>query len=162
MNPIVEELRAGGIAPPREHLELGDHVRYHHRACVARLKRPEHGPPFWLPCGEGRPDLPLNWMFGPDGFTTGPDPFGVRVDHDVNKTIICWPQEGGGMIVGMVRRGIGISVKASSYNTMDGWDHDPGYFDTKEWHWLYAIKSHLSGLAVVLAPMWATTKEAER
>lgn len=30
---------ATGIAPPKEHLNLGDAIRFHHRACVARVRR---------------------------------------------------------------------------------------------------------------------------
>ena len=150
-------IEPGHIAPPVEHFELGDRVEYHHRACVARIANNEHI------LGIGRfPSNPASWHFVREGspgipWFEGKDPLNIRADRNVrNKTIIIWPEDGGGVVIGLVRREIGLSVSPSSYNTLDGYDHDPGYFAVEERHWLYAIKQSISGVDFVLAPMWAT------
>jgi hypothetical protein len=153
---------ATGIAPPREHLELGDRVRFHHRAAVARL--PDKLPPdplfgadrtmyAWDVVAKegGRPERAFeetHWL--------------QRMPRNsrVNKTIICWPDEGEGVIVGMIRRGIGRSVRGyeSGYEYPE-WN--PGYFDAREWHWLYVVKAGLTQRDPFYVPLWACTLIAD-
>ena len=147
---------ATGIAPPREHLELGDRVRFHHRAAVARL-----------------PDkLPADGVFGEDKTLYAWDVVakeGGRPERafeethwlqrmprngKLNKTIVVWPQEGEGCVCGLIRRGIGRSVRGyeSGYEYPD-WN--PGYFVAVEWHWLYVVKCSLQQKDGLYVPLWA-------
>lgn len=77
------------------------------------------------------------------------------VRNGVNKTIFVWPEGGTGIIVGLIRREIGESVRGytDSYNG----EYEPGYFCTKSRHWLYVVKTTLSGTNTILVPMWAAT-----
>lgn len=156
------------ISPPSEHLDLGQRVRYHHRACVARAKRQDYAThAYWIACGEGRHgwDNRLHPRGKCDYLSFDPFRPGL-LDHPrnppvprfgVNKTIMIWPEEGEGIIIGLVRRGIGESVPASGGDGLfnDSWE--PGYFTPYQWVWLYAIKTHLNGLDMVLAPMCAVS-----
>lgn len=161
-------LEPGGIAPPREHLELGDWVVYHHRACVLRLTKQEYTgsllkpasqpvPREWTSTGVGR-FIRADWFSGENPLDLLPK------NGKINKTIYVWPEEGKGCLVGLVRRGIGHSVGPSGGSSFYTDDYEPGYFDTKEWHWLYVIKLWLAGIekTMVLAPMWATRKTNRR
>lgn len=148
-------IKPGGIAPPADHFELGDRVRYHHRCCEARYVQVREGAHdsdrFWNAVGIGKKGLP--W---PDWFEDSPFDK-LPKDGKLNKTIVVWPEEGEGVLVAMLRRGIGVSNPG--YQTYDfeyGPDYEQGWFDTKEWHWLYAVKHSLNGMNVVLVPMWAT------
>lgn len=75
-------------------------------------------------------------------------------DPAINKTVVCWPEEGRGIVVGLVRKGIGVSVRGyeSGYETPE-WN--PGYFAAKDWVWLYAVKGWINGTNFYYAPMWA-------
>lgn len=139
-----------GIAPPREHLELGDHVRYHHCARAARRFYAEYTRvPYWQGVGPGRRTR-FSWFLEEER-----DPLDIPTDGRRNKTVVMWPEEGSGIIIAMIRRGIGESVPGHG----SGEDFDPGYFAADDWVWLYAIKTHLSSLDFVLAPVWATHKD---
>jgi hypothetical protein len=139
---------AAGIARPKEHLELGARVRFHHRACVARVRKKEYGDPF-EPCWEvirmegGGPDplLEGNWV--------EKLPTGRR-----NKTIIVWPAEGEGIVIGLIRRGIGNS-HAGYTSGYEYPEYEPGWFTAHEWHWLYEVKTSLRQKDKVYAPLWA-------
>lgn len=168
MSGAIGMLEAGGIAPPREHLELGDRVAYHHRACVLRIPRPDYGKlwvkkpvtPRWAAVGVGKFDR-FTHMLRPS--SEGPFGEGDPLDllptgKGINKTIYVWPEEGEGCLIGMVRRGIGHSVGPSGGGNFE--DYEPGWFETREWHWLYVIKLGLAGIekTMVLTPMWATRR----
>lgn len=142
-----------GIAPPRTHHELGDRVRYHHCACAARLIKTEGiERRSWKAVGPGRSD----W-FGRDFFSESwvSPTEGISTAGGKNKTVVVWPEEGSGIIIAMIRRGIGESVRG--YGSYE--DYEPGYFVADEWVWLYAVKAHLSSLDFVLTPIWATWKD---
>jgi len=150
------------IAPPQEHLELGDRIRYHHRACVARLPKRESGtgifagpdiPRTWEPIRVegGQPNVDYFWPETPNWWTRMP------TDGPINKTIICWHEIGEGFVFGLIRRGIGVSH--SGYTS--GYEYpewEPGWFDVHEWHWLYAVKTVLTGLHCIYVPLWAAER----
>lgn len=143
-----------GIAAPREHLELGDRVAYHHRACAARRMTAEYTRiPYWVPVGPGRGEWHL-------GFSDDRDPLeGISTAGGKNKTVIVWPEEGSGVLIAMIRRGIGESVRATTSFNGESHEYDQGYFVADKWVWLYAVKPTLSSLDFVLTPIWATWKE---
>ena len=144
-----------GIAPPREHLELGDHVSYHHRACAARRVKQEYvDQPYWVAVGPGR----NNWWGGWNEENL--DPLrGISTAGSRNKTVIVWHEEGSGVLIGMIRRGIGQSVRTTTGFNGESYEQEPGYFGAEAWVWLYAIKHSLSSLDFVLAPIWATRRD---
>lgn len=154
-----------GIARPKETLRLGQRVRYHHLACEMRLPKPnlevgvflnrsreEKAQREWVPTGARQGFRLPRWN----------DPFAFPMDDDGhtpfqapgrNKTVAVWPEEGKGVVVSLVRKGIGESV--SGYES--GWETpewEPGYFVSKEWVWLYVIKPSMVGMEdFLLAPM---------
>ena len=77
--------------------------------------------------------------------------------HHRNKSIYVWPEEGSGIVVALIRREIGYSYGATGTSSMYSDDFEPGGFEAAERHWLYAVKTSLTGLDVVLTPMWATS-----
>lgn len=107
---------------------LGDHVRFHHRACVARWQRS-----YWT------------LHEGSESFTPVPGPPAGRV----NKTLILWPEEGDGIVIGLVRRAIGISHYGSSYSD------DPGGFTALGMYDLFQVKRFLKDKRHMLVPVWA-------
>jgi hypothetical protein len=152
-----------GIARPKETLPLGQLVRFHHLACEMRLPQENKkglligsifgdpdGRPEWVPTG-ARKGFQLPRWDGPfpmDDF--GHTPF--QAPARVNKTVAVWPQEGTGIVVSIVRKGIGESVSGyeSGYETPE-WE--PGYFVAKEWVWLYVIKQGMGRMDdFLLAP----------
>lgn len=154
------------IAPPREHLELGARVRYHHRAAVIRKVhkdhhdrqlKPEHR--YWAPTKEGCGTDCDRFLYRPDGerwspFTDQPEDQTITLSNQsINKTIFVWPEEGEGIVIGLVRRGIGRSVSGSSGFNGESYDYEPGYFATHDWVWLYAVKTHLNGTEFIFVPM---------
>ena len=148
------------IAPPKEHLELGDKIRYHHRACVARIPKSKYEPGIF-----GKSSFEPKWETinkeggSPPVYSWQEDNWLSRMPTDVkrNKTIVIWHEIGEGFIYGMIRRGIGTSYSGytSGYETPE---YEPGWFDPHEWHWLYAVKCHLSGLQGIYVPIWAAEK----
>lgn len=147
----------GSISPPKDHLELGDRIRYHHRACVARIPKSRH-------TGSGvfdLPPIPAEWNAieqeggAPPftGFGTSNFP-GIIADRTKrNKTIMVWPEEGEGYIIALIRRGIGKSHEGytSGYEYPE---YEPGYFEAQEWHWLYVVKQTLLRMGFIYVPMW--------
>lgn len=155
-----------GIARPKETLRLGQKVRFHHLACEMRLPKPnlelglfltmskkEAARRDWVPTGQRQGFSLPRWN----------DPFAFPMDNEghtpfqappkVNKTIAVWPEEGKGVVVSLIRKGIGESVSGyeSGYENPE-WE--PGYFVAKEWMWLYVIKPSMVGMNdFLLAPM---------
>lgn len=154
-------LEAGSIAPPKEHLGLGDRVRYHHRAAVARLPERQHAARndiFSLSEELHRWDI----VGKEGGRPAGLSPIIGWLERmprsgRLNKTIVVWPAEGEGVIFGLIRRGIGRS-HAGYESGYEYPEWNPGYFEADEWHWLYAVKTTLSGLKVIYVPLWAAQK----
>lgn len=157
---------ATGIAPPKEHLELGDRVRFHHRACVARVRAkwekegsrllslPNPPPPRWevIRVEGGEPPREGDENFGlGESFVAH-----MRVTSKTNKTIVVWPAEGEGVVVGMIRRGIGKS-HAGYESGYEYPEWNPGYFVAREWHWLYLVKCNLQQKDPIYVPLWACT-----
>jgi hypothetical protein len=149
------------IAPPREHLELGDRIRYHHRAAVARLpeKLPGMGTGvFASPAQEFEWDI-VSKEGGSPRVAFEEIDWLKRMPRNgkLNKTIVVWPEEGKGFVFGLIRRGVGRSHRGyeSGYEYPE-WN--PGGFSVSEWHWLYAVKTSLSGLSVIYVPLWAARK----
>ena len=135
-------------------IALGTPVTYHHRAAVARYKRKYEGQErYWL-LYEGsfnhmRPDL---------GFDNERDmfrdfPLQGQERNPINKTVMVWPEEGSGVVVGLVKRMKGIS--SPGYGGGDDWE--PGYFDAKEGFELYAVRRELRGTDYYLVPIWAAS-----
>lgn len=163
-------ITATGIGRPQEKFKLGERVRYHHRACEMRLPKPQRksGDPFdaaspfiseWISCGPGRADHVFTYQ---DRLALYPDDllgdrFVFRAPAGVNKSIAIWPEEGEGILISLVRRGIGKSVPTTSSHSLDSYDDiDPGYFAAAEWVWFYVVKFGMSGLDdLALVPMGA-------
>jgi hypothetical protein len=158
MSSVLEEIKVGGIKPPPEHFRLGAKVKYHHRACVARLPKPKYGvvgsepinDPHWE-CISQEGGCPPS--FGFDESFIG----SVRKNTGINKTIMVWPAEGEAVVIGLIRRGIGLSVEGytSGYEYPE---YEPGYFEAKEWHWLYQAKDNIFSKLIMYIPMWAAYK----
>ena len=150
------------ISPPAVHFDLGDRIHYHHRACVARVPSQASGGTgifateprlaAWCPIKQegGTPPVDRYPFEEPNWLTRMP----VRKQ---NKTILVWPEKGEGMIYGMIRRGIGTS-HAGYTSGYEYPEWNPGYFEAVEWHWLYAVKTSLSGLTGIYVPLWAAQK----
>lgn len=81
----------------------------------------------------------------------------VPTDTKINKTVVCWPEEGQGIVIGLIRKGIGTSYEGyeSGYET----EWEPGTFSAREWVWLYAVKGWINGTNYYYAPMWAVAKQ---
>lgn len=152
------------IRPPDDHLELGACVRWHHRAGVAR--KLEQKPEYLLGDNDWSPWILTREAGGSDADRHGlgnvsPLKGMTLTDSSINKTVVCWPEEGGGIVIGLVRKGIGVSVRGyeSGYETPE-WN--PGYFDAREWIWLYAVKGWINGTNCYYVPTWAVTIDEGR
>jgi hypothetical protein len=117
--------------PPIQ-FDLGARVAFTQRACVARkqlgewsllegVKKREHVP-------HGAPSVD---------------------DEKINKTVHVWDEEGSGVVIGLVKRGIGTSV--AGYSMTD--DFEQGWFEPREWRWLYAVRRQLQGTDYILVPV---------
>jgi outer membrane receptor for monomeric catechols len=152
-----------GIAPPREHLELGARIRYHHRCAVARWqtgkKRNSSGifenvfggsyTPHWRLFGGANKNAPIM-----DGWSTEANlADGMTYNGRRNKTIFMWPEEGEGVVIGLIRRGIGESVSPTTSFNGETTEYEEGYFAEEFWIWLYAVKTRLEGTDYILVPM---------
>ena len=158
-------ITATGIRRPEPCLELGTRVRFHHAACEMRLPVPRKVGAFGHP--ELARDEPSSWVecgIGVKGNMPFQSPFGFHLDpHDkrqpfqaakgINKTLAIWPKEGAGIVISLVRKGIGESYAGyeSGYETPE-WE--PGGFVAKEWVWLYVVKHSMTGMNdLTLVPM---------
>lgn len=153
-----------GIAPPREHLELGARIRYHHRCAVARWQTGKKRNSSNLfedvyPRGCFEPHWRLfegasKHSYIMDGWLTEQSlaekmPYNKRR----NKTLFMWPEEGEGIVIGLLRRGIGESVSPTTSFNGETTEYDEGYFAQEFWVWVYAVKRHLEGTNYILVPM---------
>ena len=86
----------------------------------------------------------FKWDEPPDFSPPGAKVFRVS-NPRINKTLAIWPEESSGVVVGLVRKGIGESVSHGSYFNGETTEFEPGYFAAEEWAWLYVIKHSLSG-----------------
>lgn len=153
-------ITATGIRRPDEKFQLGQLVSYHHLACEVRLpqqKVPLTTNPFgetarqWVPTGsrQGFDIMPFERAFRENTFDTAHIDFGTSG----NKNFAIFPADGEGVVVSLVRKGIGESVAGyeSGYETPE-WE--PGYFAASEWVWLYVLKPSMVGMTdFLLAPM---------
>lgn len=170
MSAVAVDLSPPRVLPWAEELPLTAHVRWSHRAAVARWKRAQYveGGEWllvegvekrsgWRP-NMGRDiredNLPFNeWLHD--------DPFWHREPRpqDPNKTVVVWPEDGSGYLFGLVRRGIGISEparKGGGWIGSDMYDEgDPGGFAAEGFVHLYAVKGELRGVGYWLVPTWA-------
>lgn len=143
------------FAPQREvdRLPLGAHVTYTARAAVARWRDSDQPNRWVLYEGAGRNENPFRAP--EDLFDEGwPQPILATGREHLNKSVIVWPEEGSGIVIGFVRRGIGKSEKG--YMSHGGYygepEYEPGYFNPKVLVPLYAVKTHLLGLGYLLVP----------
>lgn len=177
---IVPEMRL----PYDERIPLGTWVSYTHRAAVARYhyrhrNGRDYGVEGWVlhegvdkdewyhDPGEKNPNEFLNgeqtrFMFLPKVDSLNPLVESVepkRRPGRENKSVFVWPQDGTGMVIGLVRRACGYGWSESgSFSTWDEYDsYEPGGFDTKYMFWLYAVKTGLSGVRYSFVPPWAVT-----
>lgn len=135
-------------------IALGTPVVYHHRAAVARYtKRVYEGQErYWCLREGANPKamrIDLGMIYETDMFEKWP--MQGREQNPINKTIMVWPEEGSGVVTGLVRRMKGISQSGYGYRD----DYEPGYFEAKEGFDLYVIRHELKGQAYILVPMWA-------
>lgn len=68
-----------------------------------------------------------------------------------NKTVMVWPNDGFGWIMGIMRKSIGVSSRSYGH----GEDYEQGYHDTDMYVDLYVVKPWYEGAQYVLCPLWA-------
>lgn len=158
------------FAPPLsvkrdELLPVGARVSWSHRAAVMRRRRISEE------AGAGTEWVTIE---GVEKFWRPPmskqvdDAFGLETDEwyqrpvrgGLNKSVLVWPEEGEGVVIGFVRRGVGESYSSSRGHGMfgDGDDFEPGGFAAHGFVPLYAVKSRLEGLDYSLVPTWAASR----
>lgn len=163
-----------------ELLPIGTRVSYHHRAGVARYKVPSRlydvdGRKGWiltdgtLPGPEivGPDATPVlisdyNWNRVKDMFFDWPQAGMYFPNQKVNKTVMLWPSDGFGWVMGIMRKSIGES--SSGYrHSMGGYgeDYEPGYHHTLMYVDLYIVKLWYEGKDCILCPLWAVRKVEE-
>jgi len=146
-------------------IALGTHVTYTHRAAVARRSRASEKSPW----SDWRLTEPKHSAYGvshrgevvivmtsvtPIAFVDASElaakpknkGFGEMKDErweKRNKTIMEWPDEGSGVVVGLIRRQFGISEPGRA--TFGGDDWDEGYFSVFGQLSLYVVKTELRG-----------------
>ena len=152
-----------------ELLPLGTNVAFHHRAGIARWmpldrNQDRDGPYGWKIVegtyrGEMVPGEPLSHFEQlREMFFQWPQAAGRNPTEKRNKTVMVWPHLGFGFIIGIIRRSCGYSRKSHSYNSMDGWDFDPGYHVTDIYVDLYVVKQIYEGTDYILCPLWAVSE----
>ena len=148
-------------------VELGQKIKYHHRAAVARYNAPSYSGgtrSWWLTEGVENGETTLDaksetfggvverhWL--KDLFADWPEL--KRARGEINKTVMVWPEFGEGVIIGKVRRGRGTSHSSSRGISID--DYEGGYFDPIEYFDLYAVKREMRGTNYILVPTWAVS-----
>lgn len=173
------------FAPPSklrgdDRLPLGCRVRWSHRAAVVRWwwkDRDTKTDSEWVPReGLSRNDR-LPWLSALPRPEVDPSPFSSSPFHIVGrergdtfwerpivrqhterltKSVFVWPEEGEGVVTGLVRRGIGAAHKGYfSHDFEYGPEWEQGYFATDAWASLYAVRWKLSGTDYLLTPFWA-------
>lgn len=96
---------------------------------------------------------PSDWMYAADD-----EWYRRPVADGRNKSVLVWPEDGDGVVIGYTRRGIGQSWSAQSgvglgeYGGMG--EPEPGGFASSGFVHLYQTKASLTG-SVMLVPTWA-------
>lgn len=152
-------IMANSINRPKNHLELGQRVQYTRRACVIR-KHGSHGNYYWEPCEVGRFDY-ITRAFFADNFPDFPpveNTYPLKNEQqkkDCNKSIFYWDEVGAGVVMSLVRKGIGYSYSAtgthSYYSDYDS--YEPGGFVPYGWEWFYYVKYGLGIKDIVMVPI---------
>ena len=138
-------------------ITLGTPVTYHHRAAVARWQPPGKGDFSWRKgwtLYEGVRKHAVNdaYVQYTEMFSRWPEIKGRR-DKTINKTVMVWPEDGSGVVIGRVRRGRGTSESGRHYG--DG-EYDQGWFSAESAYHLYVVRHSLDGLQdYILVPEWA-------
>lgn len=78
----------------------------------------------------------------------------------LNKTVMVWPYDSFGWVIGMVRRAIGIS-HGGSWSGYYEREYEPGYLDLEMYVDLYVIKQYYDGVEYIYCPVWAVSKVEE-
>lgn len=149
-------------------IALGSHVTFTHRAGVAR-RTPNRSPANvdWHPWELRQPKInvtvsgetlkvmtcvtpivfvELEELVGLESNKRRRYPVSEESWAKRNKTILQWPHEGAGVVVGQVRKQYGISQEGSSHVSMYGeGEWDPGYFTTFGQVSLFVVKTELRG-----------------
>lgn len=160
-------------------LPLGTSIHYHHRAGVARylpMFRDDPGSKKGWKIVEGtlvydgrNPELTEE---GPtiDGwnhnalremFFTWPQAYFSKWGYkqgQYNKTVMVWPDDGFGWIIGIMRKSIGVSTSGYRSRSMYGDDYEPGYHTTDMYVDLYVVKPWYEGTQYLLCPLWAVSE----
>lgn len=152
------------MVPYADRLPLGQFVHWTHRAVVVRWIPKDN---VWIVVegfqpGGWRPSILLPDQEHID-YGLGEDPLGdivFRLDkpewNEPNQTILVWPEESCGHIIGLVQKGIGVSSKAiPSSSNWTGYDEGEPGFDASGFMNLYAVKYELQGVHYMLCPWWA-------
>lgn len=141
---------------------LGTSVAYTHRAGVARKREGK-----WYLPAKGNGEIPGTQQVG-NGVAVSE--LGVLAEHIEpvtkskwarseesiarrNKSVLSWPQEGSGVIVGLQTKQVGVSEAGGPSFSSD--DYDPGYFTSHGNVDLYVVRSELRGKRFVYVPTWA-------
>lgn len=136
------------------HIEvsLGSRVEYHHRAAVARY-RTSHNFRRWVLTEGARKNYYSLETFEhePDMFNDWPEQTRPRGFGTINKTVMVWPEEGSGIVIGRVKRQKGISHASSGGYE----DFESGYFDPMESFTLYLVRHELDEKEPIMVPEWA-------
>lgn len=154
---------------------MGECVTYHHRAGVARYKKvhkdlPDVGWKITQGALSGEKDVldphdemvpKINvyfWNHRRYSFFNYPQRrFGYH--GLINKTVMVWPEDGAGWVVGLIRKAIGVSQRTtrSSYHN----EIDQGYFAVEMYVDLYVVKTQYQGTDTILCPIWAVKRRDE-
>jgi hypothetical protein len=75
----------------------------------------------------------------------------------INKTVMVWPDDGSGWIMGKIRKSIGVSSPGGIYGGgyFEPPEWEPGYHHTLMYVDLYVVKVSYEGTNYVLCPLWA-------
>ncbi len=166
-------ITATGIAGPTVvPLKLGQRVRYHH-AC-GEMRKGSNG--VWFPVGKSHPprdvfDWEGKWVRVGD--ESGPFVEIVQTDTgrpystgdtQLNKSVAIWPQTGEGVLIGLIRKGIGISESPRGSTSLFDDSFEPGGFYAAQWVWMYVVKHSLSGIDrdLTFVPLDAATPIGRR
>lgn len=173
-------------------LPFGVPIQYHHRAGVARFKKradddslrkgwvitegiafhneimPAEHSPFNLIESDGM-NIGDNrvkyyfyyWPQSKMGFYAQFD--GSWIYQSYNKTVMIWPEDGFGWLIGKIRKSVGVSERqaythASYY--MDA-DYEAGGHSSDMMVDLYVIKRQYEGTNFILCPWWAVMQVKE-
>jgi hypothetical protein len=76
-----------------------------------------------------------------------------------NKTVLVWPVNGRGYVIGKVRKSVGASTRShySSGGYYSESEFEPGYHSSDMYVDLYVIKTSYNGTDYILCPIWAVT-----